>query len=315
MAEVRHDLDRPVGVLGGQRPRGGDRDQPVALPVDEQHGDREPAQQRGILPAPVQDAEDRAGGREERDLRLGCVLAPVGEELDPGVQHRRVGAGRVGEAEVRRVHDPLPVAALADLADERLSDPRDPVDEEGGRHLAVGVAPARGDGRVEQDEPLDELGVRRREEDRDHPAHRVPDEDGRLADDLPQERGEQRHVGGHGALPLASAGQPEPGEVERIHAAVPPQPRPEQHPVQVRAAEPVDEDQRGMRVVAVAWLGTAELDVVHRGQVGPEVGQVAGATPPGGQGQGRGGRPAGALVGGVRGGHPCCTGSREPSHA
>ena len=59
-----------------------------------------------------------------------------------------------------------------------------------------------------------------------------------------------------------------------------------------------------MRAVAVAWLGTAEVDVVHGREVGPEVGHLSLAAPPGGEGQRWGGSSAGALVGGVRGGHP-----------
>jgi hypothetical protein len=151
----------------------------------------------------------------------------------PRRPHRRVGAGGVGEAEVRRVHDPLPVAALPDPADEGLADARDAVDEERRRHLAVRVAPPGRDRRVEQHQPVDEVRVGCGEQQRNHPAHRVADEDRGLAHDVAEEGGQQRHVGCHGALPLATGRQPEPGEVDRIHPAVPTKEWPEQHPVQV----------------------------------------------------------------------------------
>jgi hypothetical protein len=112
----------------------------------------------------------------------------------------------------------------------------------------------------------------RRLQDGQHPAHRVPDEDRRLSRDLADELIEQGQVRVDRRRAAEPLRQAEAAQVQRQRPASGAKLRADESPVQVRAAEAVDEDDR-----RTCCLGP-ELEPVHRpGQRG----DVAARTPRG----------------------------------
>ena len=104
--------------------------------------------------------------------------------------------------------------ALAAQRQEPLPHPRDRIRGEGDGHERV-QRPARpGDGGVEEHEPVHRLRRGRGLQDRDHPAHRVADEDDGRAGDLPQEAVEDLHVVVHRRPPVAGLAAAEAGQVD-----------------------------------------------------------------------------------------------------
>ncbi len=112
------------------------------------------------------------------------------------------------------------VGPLAPQRQEPLPHHRDRVDGERERHQGVQGPPRPGDGGVEQHQPADRLGTAAGLQDRDHPAHRVADQDGGLADDLAQEPVEHRDVVLHRRAAVAGLAAAEARQVERQHAGV-----------------------------------------------------------------------------------------------
>jgi hypothetical protein len=237
---------------------GGDLHQAVLVPLH--HQDRSGHRRHrfpigaGIEEQPQQ-GPDR---RQERLVHAGDVLAGL-DQVDRPVDHRRGHGIGVDPAHPKHVANTtqwrLPLPAQPQ---ETLPDTRDGVERELGGDERVQLPAAPRDGGVEQNQVGDRLRRPGRGEDRDHPAHRVADQDDGFAGDLGQEPVEHLDVGLHRRPALPRLATPEAREVQGEDAGVRPQQRGQEVPVEVRATETVHEDD------PAAVFGTAEVDVVHR---------------------------------------------------
>jgi hypothetical protein len=221
----------------------------------------------------------------------------LGGQRDRRGEQGRVDPGRVGEAEF---DDPLDGLlrwpAGHHRPDVELAQAGQRVQQELAPHHPVGDLRRQRQGRVDQHQAGHGLRRAGRLHDRDQAAHGVPGQDHRRTGDLPDEPVEQPGIALDGGRDAAARGQAEPVQVQRDRPAPFGQPRPDQAPVQVRAAQAVHEhDGRAARGGRRPGGRRAELDPVHRRA---QVSDVAARSPRRGERPRRGpGRGSGAHRG------------------
>ncbi len=191
------------------------------------------------------DRSDRPDGLGERRHRPRHV-ATEPEHVGPPAPGLGPDPRRVVAEELERLFDlalgrrRLQVAAhhrRPGDRDERHSEPlharrRHPLEREGRQ------------GRVDEDETIDDIGSVRCGHHRDQPAHRVPDECHRDAGDLADEADDELPLGVEMGAPPGWRGEAEPDQVRGIHPVGCGEPPGHGLPVAVGAAKSVDEDHR-----------------------------------------------------------------------
>ena len=148
-------------------------------------------------------------------------------------------------------------------------------------------------GRVDEREPGDLLGAPVGEQEADHPAHRVADEDDGAAEHLVDEAAEQGGVVVDARVADRAPGSDRTRQVERDDPAALGERGRDADPVEVRPAEPVDEDD-GRRLASSS--GAVSGPPKSTQWTGPSRSTVR-LTPPHGAARSRGrGRATAAVV-------------------
>jgi hypothetical protein len=246
--------------MGGTRPScDGQRHEPIAVTVDEQHGTVDGVEG----PCGGRRSGQQGGQRAARAQVGGVTLTPIeaGRELDEGVDHLRRDPRGIGAADPQHALDVLPGRCAAPPGvEEALTEAGDGADEEVGHDPGMDDAGSAGyrEGRVDEHEASHALRIGRRLERGHQPAHRIPDQHHRLVAGGSQDTAEQPAV----ALDVGrSPGGGSAAMAQQVHGEKPGPPGQEgRHgqPIEMRATQSV----HGHEQPAV--VGPAVVGDVHR---------------------------------------------------
>ena len=263
MADPLEDGERPVRPERGRRSRSRERDEAVPGALDEQGGRRDATDHRVDLTAARQREDDRARGLEERLVAPRHPVHAVSRQRHVRRHDLCRDPSRVGADELQRIaHETLGAATCRPPAHESLAQPGNGIGGEGERHDRV-EARARWPrlSRPDEHQTSHLLRLAFRLHHGEEPAHRVPDQGcrplGHRVDEPVEELGVCPDVSrssgeGGAAKPRQIGGQDTRPRRER---------RPHGEPVEMRPAEPVDQDHRRSRAAEVSEVNRpSEVD-------------------------------------------------------